>query len=318
VARLEGRRVLITGASGFIGSHVTRAVVAEGGETYALVEKMSEPVPTRLADVAERVHFLAADLTDPGALRSAVGDADADFVLHLAAFTHVGRSFSHVADCVETNVAGTVNLLQALQGTRYRRFVYTSTSEVYGSVDVPFREDGPVNPVSPYSVTKYAAELMCRMFHRAHGWPIVVLRPFNCYGPGQDPDRIIPEVIVSAIRGVDVPMTEGTQTREFNFVEDIAEGFLLAAVAGEEVDGQIINLACGEEHSMREVATTILEMMGHPAKALFGAIPYRPTEIWRMYGDNTRARELLAWKPTRSLRDGLEQTIAWYQERRRD
>jgi len=312
VGRLEGRRVLVTGASGFIGSHVARAVTAEGAETYALLEPPSEAAPGRLTDLADRLRFVDADLTDPDALRIAVGKADADIVLHLAAFTHVGRSFSNVDECLQTNVAGTVNLLHALQDTGYRRFVYTSTSEVYGDVDVPFREGGPVNPISPYAVTKYAAELMCRMFHRAHGWPIVVLRPFNAYGPAQDPDRIIPEVIVCAIRGEDVRMTEGTQTREFNYVEDIAEGFVLAAAAGDEVEGEIINLACGEEHSMRDVANPILELMGHPVKALLGAIPHRPTEIWRMYGDNERARDLLGWKPTRSLREGLQQTIDWY------
>lgn len=311
---LDGRRVLVTGASGFIGSHVVRAALAEGAEVHALIDEVSSVVPPRLTDLAERITFVAGNLTDSGAMRHAARAARPDVVLHLAAYTHVGKSFSHVGECIQTNVAGTANLLQALEDTGYSRFVYTSTSEVYGGVDVPFREDGPVNPLSPYSVTKYAGELMCRMFVQAYGWPIVVLRPFNAYGPAQSPDRIIPEVIVSALRGVDVRMTEGTQTREFNYVEDLARGFVLAGTAGDEANGSVINLGCGEEHSMREVAETVLEMMGNPVEARFGALPHRPTEIWRMYCDNTRAREVLGWTPTHSLRDGLEKTIAWYRQ----
>jgi nucleoside-diphosphate-sugar epimerase len=265
-----------------------------------------------LRDVADRVHVLRADLTDADAVRTTVREAGADVILHLAAYTHVGRSFSHVDECIQANVVGTANLLQAAEGTGYRRFVYTSTSEVYGAVDAPFREDGPVDPISPYSVTKYAGELMCRVFHRAHGSPIVVLRPFNAYGPGQTTDRIIPEVNVSAIRGNDVKMTSGKQTREFNFVEDLADGFILTATADDDVNGRIINLACGEERSIREIAETILEMMGHPVRAEIGAIPHRPTEIWRMYGDGSRARDVLAWKPRHSLREGLQRTVDWY------
>ena len=309
---LDGQRVLVTGASGFIGSHVARAAVADGAEVSALIDEVSSVVPVRLTDLADRVRLLPGNLSDPGALRGVVREARPEVVLHLAAYTHVGKSFSHVSECVQTNVAGTANLLQALEDTDYRRFVYTSTSEVYGDVDVPFREDGPVNPISPYSVTKYAGELLCRMFHRAYGWPIVVLRPFNAYGPAQAPDRIVPEVIVSALRGSDVRMTEGKQTREFNYVEDLAEGFVRAAAAGPELDGQVVNLGCGEEHSMRDIAETVLRLMGDPVRAQVGALPNRPTEIWRMYADNRKAADLLDWKPAHALEEGLRRTIEWY------
>src|SRR5205807_9449739 len=128
-------------------------------------------------------------------------------------------------ECIQTNIQGTVNLLQALDGTGYRRFVYTGTSEIYGDVDVPFREDATVRPISPYSVSKYAGELYCTMFHQGYGWPVVMLRPFNAYGPGQSPDRVIPEIIARALRGHELKMTTGRQTREFNYVEDLSEGF---------------------------------------------------------------------------------------------
>src|SRR5205807_82474 len=130
--------------------------------------------------------------------------------------------------CIQTNIQGTVNLLQALEGSDYRRFVYTGTSEIYGDIEVPFREDARVNPVSPYSVGKYGGECYCRIFHRSRERPIVMLRPFNAYGPAQTPDRVVPEIIVRALRRQPLAMTEGRQTREFNHVTDLVDGFLRA------------------------------------------------------------------------------------------
>jgi len=240
-----------------------------------------------------------------------VAEARPAVVWHLGAFTHVGKSWHRVDECIQTNIQGTVNLLEALDGSGYRRFVYTGTSEIYGDVAVPFREDGPVMPISPYSVSKYAGERYCRMFRQGRGWPIVMLRPFNAYGPWQTPDRVIPEIIVRALRGQPLRMTRGIQTREFNFVEDLADGFLKAGLAP-DIEGEIINLGCGEEVSMRNVAETILELLGNPVAPEFGALPDRPTEIWRMYSDNAKARRLLEWGPTHSLRDGLAKTVDWY------
>lgn len=151
------------------------------------------------------------------------------------------------------------------------------------------------------------------MFHQAYDWPIVCLRPFNAYGPRQTPDRVIPEIILTALRGGELAMTEGKQTREFNYVGDLADGFVRSLTAPDEANGQVINLGCGEDVSMRDLATTILDLMGNPIEPKFGALPYRPTEIWRMYCDNTRAREVLGWEPSTSLADGLKQTVAWYE-----
>ena len=140
-----------------------------------------------------------------------------------------------------------------------------------------------------------------------------MLRPFNGYGPGQSPDRIVPEIIVRGLRGQPIDMTEGRQTREFNYVADLVEGFVRAAVTP-GVEGELFNLGSGEEVSMRDLATTILDVMGNPIEPQFGALPERPTEIMRMYSDSTKARETLGWKPTHSLTEGLEKTIAWYRE----
>jgi nucleoside-diphosphate-sugar epimerase len=178
-------------------------------------------------------------------------------------------------------------------------------------VSVPFQENAVVNPISPYSVSKYAGERFCRMFHEGRGWPIVMVRPFNAYGPAQTPDRVIPEIIGRALRGDELKMTMGRQTREFNYVADLVEGIVSAGTV-EGIDGQLFNLGCGEEISMRDLATEILNLLDNPIEPKFGALPERPTEIPRMFCDNTRAREVLGWTPRHTLQEGLQETIAWY------
>jgi UDP-glucose 4-epimerase len=311
MAALDRTRVLITGASGFIGSHLTRRLVAEGAAVHAITSAVSSVYPIRLVDVRSKIELHEANLTDRSAMDAVVAKARPEIVWHLGAFTHVGKSWQRVDECVQTNIQGTVNLLEALDGTGYRRFVYTGTSEIYGDVDVPFREDAQVMPISPYSVSKYAAERYCRMFRQGRGWPIVMVRPFNAYGPWQTPDRVVPEIIVRGLRRQPLKMTQGRQTREFNFVEDLADGFLRAGITP-DIDGEVINLGCGEEVSMRQLAETVLKLLGDPIEPEFGALSDRPTEIWRMYSDSSKARELLGWSPRHTLEEGLARTIEWY------
>jgi UDP-glucose 4-epimerase len=311
MAALAGARVLVTGATGFIGSHLVRRLVDDGADVHALTSTVSSVYPTRLVELRDRLTLHAGSLTDRSAMDVVTDAAKPDVVLHLAAYTHVGKSWERVDECIQVNVQGTVNLLQALARRGYDRFVYTGTSEIYGDVPAPFREDGHVNPVSPYSVAKYAGERYCRMFVQGRGWPIVMLRPFNAYGPAQSPDRIIPEIIGRAHKGQPLRMTQGRQTREFNFVEDLVEGFVRAATT-DGVVGEVVNLGCGQEISMRDLAVTLLRLLGDPIVPEFGALPERPTEIPRMWSDATKAREVLGWKPQVSLEEGLQRTIAWY------
>ena len=310
---LRDRRVLVTGASGFIGSHLTRLLVRQGAEVHGVTSTVSSIYPDRLRDVRTDIRLHEANLMDRTAVEKLVHEVRPEVVLHLGAYTHVGKSWNRIDECVHANIQGTVNLLEALADIDYARFVNTGTSEIYGSIDVPFHEDDCPRPVSPYAVSKYSAEMYCRLGHESHGWPIVMVRPFNAYGPAQSPDRIIPEVILRGLRGDPLPMTTGAQTREFNYVEDIAEGFIAAATAP-DVEGKLINIGCGEEVSIRDLATRILTVMGDPVVPEFGALPDRPIEIWRMYAENSRARELLGWEPRHSLEDGLAKTIAWYRD----
>jgi len=308
---LHGVPVLVTGATGFIGSHLCERLVAEGARVAALSQQVSRVRPPRLAHLDDHLEVVGGNLQDAHAMAGLVRRVKPRYVFHLGAYTHVGRSFQHVDESLQTNITGTVNLLLAVDGD-CERFVYTGTSEIYGGNAVPFREDMPVSPLSPYSVSKYAGERYCRMFVDAYDWPVVMLRPFNAYGPRQSPDRIIPEVIASALAGLDVRMTQGMQTREFNYVTDLVDGMLRAALAPRSVCGEVINLGCGEEHSMRDIAARVLALMGDPVKPLFGALEERPTEIHRMFCDNSRARELLGWQPQVSLDDGLTRTIEFY------
>ena len=310
-------KVLVTGATGFIGSHLVRRLVADGVDVHALTSAVSSVYPLRLVDIRDRITLHAGSLSDRSAMDAVVDSVMPSHVFHLGAYTHVGKSWQRVDECVEVNIQGTVNLLQALDGTGYERFVNIGTSEIYGNAPSPFREDLPVQPVSPYAASKYAAEGFCRVFQQGRGWPIVLIRPFNAYGPAQTADRIIPEVIVRALRGEELRMTQGRQTREFNFVEDLADGMIRAAVVP-GIEGELFNLGCGEDVSIRDVTTLVLDLLGNPVEAHFGALPERPTEIWEMRCDNTRAREMLGWKPQHSLAEGLEKTIDWYRRELQD
>ncbi|MDA8073241.1 MAG: SDR family NAD(P)-dependent oxidoreductase [Actinomycetota bacterium] len=306
-----GSRALVTGASGFIGSHLVRRLVADGVEVHALTSATSSVYGVRLVPVREQITVHEGSLADRSAMDALAGAVRPTHVFHLGAYTHVGKSWQRVDECIQVNVQGTVNLLQALERVGYRRFVNVGTSEIYGDVPAPFREDQPVRPISPYAASKYGAECFARVLHQGRGAPIVFLRPFNAYGPAQSTDRVIPEIIVRALRGEPVRMTQGRQTREFNYVADLVDAMVRAA-ATDGVEGELFNLGCGEDVAVRDVASTVLAMLGNPVEAHFGALPERPTEIWTMRSDSRRAVDRLGWKPQHSLSDGLAKTIAWY------
>jgi nucleoside-diphosphate-sugar epimerase len=290
-----------------------RRLVAEGVEAHGLTSAVSSVYPVRLVDLRDGIVLHEGNLTDRSAMDALVDAARPTHVFHLGAYTHVGKSWQRVDECVQANVQGTVNLLEALDGTKYTRLVNMGTSEIYGGEPSPFREDMPVRPLSPYAASKYAAECFCRVFIEGKGCPIVMLRPFNAYGPAQTADRVIPEVILRALLGEELHMTQGRQTREFNYVEDVVDGIVRAATTP-GIEGELLNIGCGQDLSIREVTKLILDLLGNPVVARFGVLPERATEIWEMRSDSTKARELLGWKPRHSLTDGLEKTIAWYRD----
>lgn len=307
---MSKQRILVTGGSGFIGSHLVHRLLADGADVAVTVRYGNVMKNERLRDCWDDITVIEADLRNRGALEG-IREFKPQVVLHLAAYNHVGQSFTQVEECFDVNAKGTANLLDTCGDVD--RFVYMSTSEVYGhQTDVPFVETMTPDPLSPYSITKYAGELYCRMKQRIGGKPsVVVMRPFNTFGPYQSAKAIIPELIIKCLRGEPVRTTKGEQTREFNFVTDIVDGLIKAANHPGEIDGPV-NLATGEEVTIADLVRKIADLTDTKSDVEIGALPYRPTEIWRMFADSSRARDILGWQPTVSLEEGLRETIGWF------
>ena len=306
---IKGKKILVTGGSGFIASHLCQRLLAEEATLYVTTKYNSLVDNIRLAACWEKIHIIEADLRNPDSLAQ-LRSIKPEIVYHFAAYNHVGDSFLHVAEAMDSNAKGTANLMEAWKG--YERFVYISTSEVYGYQEsVPFTETMVPQPMSPYAVGKYSGELFARMSYRSRNLPVVVLRPFNAFGPYQSPRAVIPELIMKCLRGVPLETTEGKQTREFNFVENLVDGFILAATV-EGAVGQIINLGSGREIPIRELVTKIHEYTQSKSDLRLGALPYRPGEIWRMYADNAKAAQILGWTPKVFFEEGLKRTVDWF------
>jgi UDP-glucose 4-epimerase len=306
------KRVLVTGGSGFIGSHLVHRLLKDGAEVAVTVRYGDVMKNERLKNIYSDIHIIEADLRNRGALAQ-IGQWKPEMVFHLAAYNHVGQSFTQVEECFDVNAKGTANLLDSCGGVE--KFVYMSTSEVYGhQATVPFVETMNPEPISPYAITKYAGELYCRMKQRIAGSvPIVVVRGFNTFGPYQSAKAIIPELIINCLKGEPIRTTLGEQTREFNFVENIVDGVIKAAQHPAHIEGPI-NIAAAEEVRIRDVVTRIAALTHTKSSLEIGALPYRPTEIWRMYADPSRAENILGWKAQIPLDEGLKRTVNWFRE----
>jgi nucleoside-diphosphate-sugar epimerase len=305
----HGKKVLVTGGAGFFASHLVKSLHQSGAVLSVVVKYNSVFDNIRLSALWPHLTIIEADLRNLDSLRQ-LRDQSYDFVFHFAAYNHVGDSFRNFNESIQSNLTGSMNLLEGLGD--FGKFIYISTSEVYGfQENVPFTETMTPFPTSPYAVGKYGGELYARMIQHVYKKPVLVIRPFNCYGPYQSAKAIIPEIIIKCLLQQDVLATDGIQTRDFNFVEDLVSG-VLSAAASEYHGGEVINIGSGEEITIRDLVETIHRISGSRSKLQFGAIPYRPTEIWRMRADNSSARELLGWGPKVTLEEGLERTIAWY------
>jgi UDP-glucose 4-epimerase len=296
--------VLVTGGSGFIGSHLVETLVQRGADVHCLLLP-ADPAPN-LNGVRCAIHIHRGDLGEREQVEAVVRAVRPETVLHLAA---VGVADVNVepALAVRVNVEGTLNLLAALDGD-YRVFVNTGTCHEYGSNEPPFREDQDPRPALPYAITKTAVWHFCRRYIQTHQWPIVTVRPFAVYGPRQASNAFIPACIRAARRGTDFQMTGGEQRRDLVFVSDVVEGFIQAATVPDAVGGTF-NLCTGQEIALYDIAQAIVSEMGDPIAIRRGALPYREGEIWHLIGDNTRARSVLQWDAQTLLRQGLRRTI---------
>lgn len=300
-------RTVVTGAGGFIGSHLVRALAQQKAEVHVILRKKL----SQHRGLPENVWIHKADIRRPLQIKRGIKAISPQKVFHLAAFTNPSRSPETTKAAVETNLIGTLNLLEAIDGTDCDHFINTGTCEEYGQNKAPFKETQLPDPVSPYSASKSAAVLFCNMYHRTYGYPITSLRPFLVYGPGQNKKMFVPSLIMAALGGQDFKTTGGKQTREMNYISDIVDGYLKAALSKKAI-GETINLGNGKQYSIRYIAKKINEITGNRIKILFGTIPYRENEIWRLYCDNSKARKILEWEPKVGLAEGLNLTINWY------
>ena len=305
---LGERRVLVTGASGFIGSFLAETLARKGAETHCLLRRSSSMEHLRHI---QDLHIHRADLSDRDALCTVVKTAKPDIVFHLAA---MGATNIHVSPtlAVRVNVEGTLNLLLALDGN-YQAFVNTGTCHEYGSNEPPFYEDQDPRPELPYAITKTAVWRFCNRLVKIEGWPIVTVRPFAVYGPRQASNTFVSACIRAATSGQDFEMTMGEQKRDWIYVTDVVEGFLRAAITPQAVGGTF-NLCTGRQATLYQVACLIVEQVGAicqvaPIRIRRGALPYRDGEIWQLVGDNSRARDVLGWKPQVPLERGIRETV---------
>jgi len=307
---MNDKQVLVTGGAGFIGSNLVKQLVRNGARVSVVVKYHSIIDCPRLCSVWKEIEVLESDLRNLDSILSLKGKKY-DTIFHLAAYNHVGDSFVHALEAMQSNLLSTINLLEF--GPEFGRFIYTSTSEVYGyQMEVPFKESLNVPfPISPYSIGKYSGELYSQMKRHQTNQDIVCLRPFNTFGPYQSERAVIPELIIKCLSGALIKTTEGNQTREFNYVDDIVSGFIKASEVEVSPDS-VVNIGSGKEIAIKDLVQTIHEKTDSKSQLDIGALPNRPTEIWRMSAGVSKAKELLNWESSVSFEEGLDRTIAWY------
>ena len=312
----NGKRVLVTGAGGFIGSHLAERLVELGASVRALVHYNALGTWGWLdqSELAQDMEVVPGDICDRDCVHEAVRGCDV--VFHLAALIAIPYSYRAPESYVRTNVIGTLNVVQAARELGTSRVVHTSTSEVYGTARyVPIDEKHPLQGQSPYSASKLSADKMAESFHLSFDVPLVTVRPFNTFGPRQSARAVIPTIITQCLVGDVVRLGSTRPTRDLNFVGNTVDGFRKAAAEPKAI-GRTINLGSGREISVGDLARLIAEIMGQPITVECDENRLRPnnSEVERLLADNTLARELLGWRPEVDLETGLATTINWMRE----
>jgi len=314
--KIESKNILVTGAGGFIGSHLTETLVKQGANVKAFLRYRSDNSIGLLAqspkNVRDEVEMFRGDLKDPEALRKPVRGCD--LVFHLGSLIAIPYSYVNPMDFIQTNVMGTANLLNACLASDVAKIIHTSTSEVYGTACyVPIDEKHPLQGQSPYSATKIAADKLAESYYRSFGLPVATVRPFNTYGPRQSARAIIPTIILQGLKNDVLRLGALHPTRDLMFVDDTVKGFISVAESGDST-GEVINLGTGHEISIGDLAETILAIMGKASQIHRDRDRIRPehSEVERLLCDNKKAKSLLSWEPTISLEEGLRQTIEWF------
>ena len=312
-----GKKVLVTGADGFIGSHLTEALIARGDEVRALTVYNSFNRWGWLDEVdgiSQSADIVSGDVRDPAFCRHITKGVDV--VYHLAALIAIPYSYHAPNSYVETNINGTLNMCQAALDNGVSRFIHTSTSEVYGTAQyVPIDEAHPLQPQSPYSASKISADALAQSFYNSFDLPLVVARPFNTYGPRQSARAVIPSVIIQLLGKDSIAAGDLSPTRDFNYVGDTCRGFIELANCDAAI-GEVVNIGSGSEISISDTIAMIAELMGKAVEVNTDSNRLRPekSEVFRLLCDNQKIKEMIGYAPEVDLKAGLKATIDWFSQ----
>ena len=317
---MRNKKILVTGADGFIGSHLVESLLDEGCDVKAFVFYNSFNswgwLDTFSKDKLKSIKIFTGDIRDPNGIREAVKDVD--IVFHLAALIGIPFSYHSPDSYIDTNIKGALNVLQACKGYNIEQVIITSTSEVYGTAQyVPIDEKHPLQGQSPYSASKIGADKIAESFYRSFEMPIVIARPFNTYGPRQSARAVIPTIITQLLNGSkEIKLGSIHPTRDLSYVTDICNGFIALAKCDKAI-GKEVNIGSGNDISIGELAKLISSLVDHEVKIVSDDLRKRPkkSEVERLLCDNTLIRKLTCWTPQVSLDEGLLKTIAWFRDK---
>jgi NAD dependent epimerase/dehydratase len=313
-------KVLITGADGFIGSHLTEALVENGYDVRAFVYYNSfnsygwlDSIPK---ETKSKIEFFSGDIRDPNGVREAMKGID--IVFHLAALIAIPFSYHSPDSYIDTNVKGTLNLIQAARDNNVKRVLVTSTSEVYGTAQfVPITELHPKQPQSPYSASKIGADAIADSFYRSFDLPITIVRPFNTFGPRQSARAVIPTIISQLLNGAnEIKLGDIRPTRDLLFVKDTVNGFLSIAEC-DQLIGHEVNIATQSEITVGDLAQELINIINPNAKIITDSVRLRPekSEVFRLFGSNQKLKTFTEWKQNYTLQEGLKETIEWFSQK---
>ena len=309
------KSALVTGAGGFIGSHLTEHLVELGANVKAFVRYNSRNDWGMLELLPEeklsQIEVTTGDLKDADAVRHATKDID--IIFHLGSLIAIPYSYIHPRETIETNILGALNVLTAAKENNVEKVIHTSTSEVYGTARyVPIDENHPLQGQSPYSASKIGADKIAESFYRSFNQPVAIIRPFNTYGPRQSARAVIPTIITQALAKEKIFLGSLHPTRDYTYVKDVVEGFIKVAESPKSV-GEVINIGSNFEISIGDLANKIISLIGKNAEIVTDPVRVRPqdSEVERLWCDNTKAKRLLGWEPKTSLDEGIKKTIDW-------
>ena len=309
------KKILVTGAGGFIGSHLTERLVELGANVNAFLRYNSRNdwglLELLTKEKLDKIEVVMGDLKDADAVRHAAKDID--IIFHLGSLIAIPYSYIHPRETIETNIIGTLNVLMAAKEHEVEKIIHTSTSEVYGTAKyVPIDEKHPLQGQSPYSASKIGADKIAESFYRSYHLPLAIIRPFNTYGPRQSSRAVIPTIITQALTKGKIFLGSLHPTRDYTYVKDVVEAFIKVAESPKSI-GEVINIGSNFEISIGTLAEKIISLIGKNVEIVSDSSRIRPpkSEVERLWCDNRKARELLGWSPTTPLEEGLNKTVDW-------